>query len=265
VQSEDLWEKFVPEHPPENMPRITPYLLYQDVAAAIEWLAKAFDFRERMRVQTGSDPRSLHAEMEFADGVVMMGCPGPGYRNPKNLGQVTQNLYVYVDDVDMHYRRSKEAGALIIEEPADQPYGDRRYGAEDPEGHLWYFAQHVRESTARQRGKIDFDAVLEIARSLPGVEGSASSRGIGLKVRGKLFACTAIHKSAEPNSLMIRIGLDERELLLATEPDTYYLTDHYRGYPAVLVRLSKTDRNALRDLLEDAVQFVAKKEGRSRT
>lgn len=93
----------------------------------------------------GSDPRSIHAEMEFAEGVVMMSYPGAGYRNPKELGQKTQNLYVYVDDVDAHHWRSKEAGGTIIEEPADQAYGDRRYGVEDPEGHVWYFAQHVRD------------------------------------------------------------------------------------------------------------------------
>ena len=78
--------------------------------------------------------------MALEDGVVMMGSPGGNFRNPKHLGQVTQSLYVYVDDVDAHCARAREAGAEIIEEPADQPYGDRRYGACDPEGHHWYFA-----------------------------------------------------------------------------------------------------------------------------
>jgi hypothetical protein len=115
---------------------------------------------------------------------------------------------------------------------------------------------------SKQRGKIDFDTVLDIARSLPGVEESVSARDIGLKVRGKLFACTAIHKSAEPNSLMVRVGFDAREPLLAAKPETYYLTDHYRGYPAVLVRLSKIRRETLRNLLEDAAQFVSMRETR---
>ncbi len=86
-----------------------------------------------------------HAEMELADAVVMMGHPGPEYRSPRRLGQVTQNVYVYVDDVDAHFKRAKAAGATILEEPADQFYGDRRYGADDLEGHRWYFAQHVRD------------------------------------------------------------------------------------------------------------------------
>ena len=134
----------MPTNPPENMPRITPYLYYEDVASAVDWLARAFGFRERMRMP-GPDGKIVHAEMELADGVVMMGCPGPDYRNPKRLGQTTQNVYVYVDDVDRHCERARKAGAKIFEEPKDQFYGDRRYGAEDPEGHQWYFATHVRD------------------------------------------------------------------------------------------------------------------------
>lgn len=112
---------------------------------------------------------------------------------------------------------------------------------------------------AKPASKMDFGAAQEIVRSLPGVVDSSSARGVAFKVRGKLIACAAIHKSAEPNSLMVRIDFDERDRLLAAHPETYYLTDHYRGYPAILVRLSKTDREALRDLLESAVRFVGAK------
>jgi uncharacterized glyoxalase superfamily protein PhnB len=134
----------MPANPPTDMPRITPYLLYEDVGAALEWLARAFGFRERMRL-AAPDGRIAHAEMQLADGVIMMGCPGPEYRNPKHIGHVTQHVYVYVDDVDAHCRRARAAGAVLIEEPRDQFYGDRRYGARDPEGHEWYFATHVRD------------------------------------------------------------------------------------------------------------------------
>jgi uncharacterized glyoxalase superfamily protein PhnB len=137
-------ENPVPLNPPENTPRITPYLLYENVSGAIDWLTSAFGFVERMRVP-GLDGKTAHAEMRLADGVIMMGCPGPEYQNPKRLGHVTQNLYVYVDDVDAHFERARKAGAKILEEPKDQFYGDRRYGAVDPEGHHWYFAQHVRD------------------------------------------------------------------------------------------------------------------------
>ena len=60
-------------------------------------------------------------------------------------GGATQLVYVYVDDVDKHFATAKAAGAGILGEPSDQFYGDRTYGAEDPEGHQWSFAQHVRD------------------------------------------------------------------------------------------------------------------------
>ena len=134
----------MPKNPPADTPRVTPYLYYQDVAAALRFLADAFGFREKLRMP-GSDGKIAHAEMTLGDGLVMMGCPGAEYRNPKRLGQTTQSLYVYVDDVDAHCARAKKAGAKIINEPEDQFYGDRRYGAEDPEGHHWFFATHVRD------------------------------------------------------------------------------------------------------------------------
>jgi len=134
----------MPKNPPENMPRITAYLHYHDVPAALDWLTKTFGFKERMRMK-GPDGVVSHAEIEMADGVVMMGRPDGEYRNPKELGHVTQSLYVYVDRVDEHFEQAKRSGAKIIREPADQFYGDRNYGAEDPEGHQWYFATHVKD------------------------------------------------------------------------------------------------------------------------
>jgi len=124
-------------------PRITPYLLYEDVDAMLDWLAGAFGFRERNR-QRRPDGKTVHAEMTLDDdGLILLGWPGPTYKNPKHLGQATQSLYVFVPNVDRHFERARQAGALVLEEPKDQPYGDRRYGARDPEGHVWYFAQPV--------------------------------------------------------------------------------------------------------------------------
>ena len=134
----------MPANPPANMPRITAYLSYENVAAMLDWLTLAFGFKERVRMP-GPDGKVMHAEVELADGVVMMGCPGPDYRNPKRLGQTTVGLYVYVDDVDKHFQTAKGAGAQITEPPTDQFYGDRRYTAVDPEGHVWFFATHVRD------------------------------------------------------------------------------------------------------------------------
>ena len=126
-------------------PRITPYLLYEDVAGALDWLSRAFGLEEHGERFAGSDGKINHAAMKLGDGVVMMGYPGPSYKNPKRLGQSTVQLYIYVEDVDAHFERARRAGATILEEPADQFYGDRRYGASDPEGHQWYFASHMRD------------------------------------------------------------------------------------------------------------------------
>jgi uncharacterized glyoxalase superfamily protein PhnB len=122
---------------------ITPYLLYQDVDGALKFLAKAFGFRKHGALMRGRDGKINHAAMKLGDDMIMMGRPGAGYRNPKRLGQATQSLYINVDDVDKHLARARKAGATIIEEPADTAYGHRRYGAEDPEGHQWYFAQDI--------------------------------------------------------------------------------------------------------------------------
>jgi uncharacterized glyoxalase superfamily protein PhnB len=122
---------------------ITPYLLYEDCAGALDWLSKAFGFNERLRF-TDDEGNVTHAEMELGGGSVMMGDPGSRYRNPSQVG-VTVGIHVYVDDVDAHFERAKAADAAIDEEPTDQEYGDRRYSAKDPEGHQWYFAQRIRE------------------------------------------------------------------------------------------------------------------------
>jgi hypothetical protein len=106
-------------------------------------------------------------------------------------------------------------------------------------------------------GNVTFATVRQIASAMPGVEETTSSRGFGIKVGGKLMVCPAIHKSAEPNSLLVRIDQDQREALIADAPDTYYVTDHYVNYPAVLVRLSMVTVEALRDLLQASWKFVS--------
>lgn len=108
-------------------------------------------------------------------------------------------------------------------------------------------------------GRTSFDRVRKIARTLPDVEESTSYGAFSLKVRGKMFACQAINKAAEPNSLMVRMDFAQRDALIAEEPGTYYLKDHYAPYPCVLVRLSKVHPDALRDLIAGALRFVSAK------
>src|SRR6058998_954766 len=131
---------------------IIPYLLYEDVGEALEFLSKAFGFHDIGERVAGPGGKINHAAMKLGDDMIMMGCPGPEYQNPRRVGRVTQNLYVNVDDVDAHFERARKAGARIIEEPRDTDYGHRRYGAADPEGHVWYFAHEIltrRDGTMR--------------------------------------------------------------------------------------------------------------------
>jgi hypothetical protein len=95
--------------------------------------------------------------------------------------------------------------------------------------------------------------------ALPGVEEGTAYGTPALKVGGKLMACVAINKSAEPNTLGVIVDFDRRAELLTEAPNTYYLTDHYADHPCVLVRLSQIDKEALKGLLRMSWQFVRKK------
>jgi hypothetical protein len=104
-----------------------------------------------------------------------------------------------------------------------------------------------------------FDAAIAIGRTLPDVEVTTTWGAPALKVRGKMFACVAINKSAEPNSMVVRMDMAQRDLLVEEDPATYYLTDHYVDYPCVLVRLSRVSPDSLRDLIQGAHRFVGAK------
>lgn len=142
---------------PQGMPRIIPMIAYEDVAAALDWLATAFGFRERDGTRfTSDDGRITHAEMELVDGVIMLANPTPDYQSPKHHADVCEHarkwsavpyvidgLHVFVEAVDDHFARAKAAGATLLSEPEDQPYGERVYRVADLEGHRWMFAQPV--------------------------------------------------------------------------------------------------------------------------
>ena len=107
-----------------------------------------------------------------------------------------------------------------------------------------------------------FKVVIDAARSLPDVEQGLTWGADALKVHGKLLACQAIHKSAEPNSIVVKIPIDQREELIASDPAVYYVTEHYVNYPSVLVRLPKIHRDALRYLLGMAYRLADSKKKR---
>ena len=106
---------------------------------------------------------------------------------------------------------------------------------------------------------LGFDAVRKMALALDGVEEGTAYGSPCLKVGGHMFACMAINKSAEPQSLMIRVPIDQRDDLVAEQPEIFYYTPHYAPYPCVLIRLSRVHSDALRDLLRASWQEAARR------
>jgi hypothetical protein len=111
-----------------------------------------------------------------------------------------------------------------------------------------------------------FDIVKELGCSLPNVEATTRYDGSPvLKVHGIFMAGLAMHASAEPDTLVVRAEFEEREGLLEDAPETYYVTDYYRRYPVVLVRLSLLKREVLRELLAGSWRMTAAKRRKGRT
>ena len=108
-----------------------------------------------------------------------------------------------------------------------------------------------------------FALVRALGLTLPDVEAMTRYDGSPvLKARGCFMAGLATHESAEPGTLVVRMGMEERAYLLEDAPDTYYLTDYYRSYPLILVRLARVNRDALRDLLSVSWRLTIAKTGK---
>ena len=110
---------------------------------------------------------------------------------------------------------------------------------------------------AKSRRGITFADVRRIGLELPDVEVGTAYGTPALKVHGKMFVCIASNKAAEPNTLAVMMDFAQRDALLAEDPDTYYLKDHYVGHPCILVRLARVHPDAVRDLVRGAWRFVS--------
>jgi PhnB protein len=128
-------------------------LSYEDVGAAIDWLHDAFGFQESGERFSDGEGHVTHAELSLDGATVFLGWPGPDYRGPKRLAEeservarlletpwVFDGVQVEVADLNAHFERARSAGAEILREPEDQPFG-RLYSAADLEGHRWMFMQ----------------------------------------------------------------------------------------------------------------------------
>jgi len=127
--------------PNRSIPTATviPVLIYPDVRAAVAWLAAAFGFVERVRI--GENHR---AQLRFGEGAVIIGDVRYD-RHPPRPCEVTHSVMVRVEDVRAHCERARVHGARIVEEPADFPYGERQYTAEDLAGHQWTFSETLAD------------------------------------------------------------------------------------------------------------------------
>lgn len=126
---------------------LVPLIRYRDVAAAVDWLAHAFGF-ERRSIITDPDGTVAYAELSYGRGIVMLGPVGQSVldslmKQPDEVGGIgTQSVYVAVDNVEGHFKHSRDAGAEIVLEFGSDEAGDRAYAARDPEGHVWNFGAY---------------------------------------------------------------------------------------------------------------------------
>jgi MerR family transcriptional regulator, thiopeptide resistance regulator len=125
---------------------VIPMRVYEDIEAAQRFLVDVFQFKQGRLVRDPSG-RPFHAEVYTGDSVIWIHRVDPehGQVSARSLPAQPGGIVVLVDDVDAHYRHAKNAGATIDSPPMDQPYGQREYGARDPEGNLWYFATRLRQ------------------------------------------------------------------------------------------------------------------------
>ena len=129
---------------------VLPHVSYQNLGEAIVWLTEAFGFQEYYRYGDGPSGGQMWA----GNAAIQVRQANDGQKSPAQLGYGTQSLTVFVDDVDEHHRRSKAAGAKILEKPHETEYGEYQYAAEDLDGHHWLFSRHVKDCSPEEWGAV---------------------------------------------------------------------------------------------------------------
>jgi uncharacterized glyoxalase superfamily protein PhnB len=131
---------------------VVPVLVYQDVGKAVEWLCDTLGFKERLRhvMQNGG---VTHAQLDVGECAIMLGRQGGEFRAPFQP-EVSQYVIVHIADVNAHFERVRQAGARILNGPADMPFGERQYTVEDPEGHRWTFSESVADVAPEAWGAV---------------------------------------------------------------------------------------------------------------
>ena len=139
---------------PEGFHTVTPYLVVDDGARAIEFYQQAFGAKEIMRMP-GPDGKISHAEVKIGDSIIMLGPANAttGVRSPQSLGSSTVSIFLYLEDVDSTFRKALSAGAKEAQPLADQLWGDRYGRLTDPFGHSWSLATHKEDVSAEEMSK----------------------------------------------------------------------------------------------------------------
>jgi PhnB protein len=140
------------KHIPEGYHSITPYLIFKGAAAAIDFYKKAFGATELFRMPDTSGKRVGHAELKIGDSHIMLADESPemGYLSPQTLGGTPVSILLYVEDVDSTVPRAVAAGAKLVRPIKDQFYGDRSGTLQDPFGHVWTIATHIKDVSAEE-------------------------------------------------------------------------------------------------------------------
>ena len=149
---------------PDGYRTVTPYLVVDDAAAAIEYYKKAFGATERGRMEAPGGTIG-HAELQIGDSVVMLSDPFPqgSTRPPSELGGTSASVFLYVEDVDAVVKQAVGEGATIVMEVADQFWGDRFGTVTDPFGHVWSVATHIEDVPPEEMAKRAEEAMAAMA------------------------------------------------------------------------------------------------------
>lgn len=134
---------------PQGFHTVTPYLVLNDTAKAIDWYKKAFGAEELFRMN-GPGGSVVHAEIKIGDSIIMMSDESPmnpGVKSPKTAGTATAGIMVYVNDADAVYNQAVAAGATVVHPIGDMFWGDRVGNVVDPFGHGWSIATHKEDLT----------------------------------------------------------------------------------------------------------------------
>jgi len=131
---------------PKGYHSITPYLVVNDAARAIDFYKRAFGAQEKMRMD-GPGGKIGHAELKIGDSIMMLSdeMPGSGTRSPRSLGGTTGGVFLYVENVDTVFKQAVSAGAKADAQPSDMFWGDRFGKLTDPFGHQWSLATHKED------------------------------------------------------------------------------------------------------------------------